>query len=88
MKSWFITRYNDITTGLPGDKFISSNVIYNKMSNLDEGDDKHFKDIIDIIKTWMVYNDRPVHTELKGYMNRAFLVNEIELITPEIKKIV
>ncbi|MCA1063947.1 cytochrome P450 [Rossellomorea sp. AcN35-11] len=88
MKSWFITRYDDITKNLPGEKFISSTVIDNKMSNLAEGEDKHFKDITDIIRTWMVYNDRPIHTQLKGHMNRAFLVNEIELITPEIKKIV
>jgi cytochrome P450 len=88
MKSWFITRYEDISKNLPGEKFISSTVIENKMSNLAEGEDKHFQDIIDIISTWMVYNDRPVHTQLKGFMNRAFLVNEIELITPEIKKIV
>ncbi|MFB7141666.1 cytochrome P450 [Gottfriedia sp. NPDC056225] len=88
MKSWFITRYEDVSKYLLGDKFISSNVIPQKMSNLAEGEDQHFKDILDIIKTWMVYNDRPVHSQLKGYMNRAFLVNEIELITPEIKKIV
>ncbi|WP_088012283.1 cytochrome P450 [Gottfriedia acidiceleris] len=88
MNSWFITRYEDVSKNLLGDKFISSNVIPNKMSNLAEGEDQHFKDIIDIIKTWMVYNDRPVHSQLKGYMNRAFLVNEIELIAPEIQKIV
>ncbi|MEH7612221.1 cytochrome P450 [Gottfriedia acidiceleris] len=88
MQSWFITRYEDVSKNLLGDKFISSNVIPNKMSNLAEGEDQHFKDIIDIIKTWMVYNDRPVHSQLKGYMNRAFLVNEIELIAPEIQKIV
>ncbi|PGL73249.1 cytochrome P450 [Bacillus sp. AFS055030] len=88
MQSWFITRYEDVSKNLLGDKFISSKVIPNKMSNLAEGEDQHFKDIIDIIKTWMVYNDRPVHSQLKGYMNRAFLVNEIELIAPEIQKIV
>lgn len=88
MKSWFITRHADMTTNLPGDRFISSQVIPLKMNNLEKGEDQHFKDIIDIIKTWMVYHDRPDHTELRGYMNRAFLVNEIELITPEIKKIV
>jgi cytochrome P450 len=88
MQSWFITRYEDVSKNLLGDKFISSNVIPNKMSNLAEGEDQHFKDIIDIIKTWMVYNDRPVHSQLKGYMNRAFLVNEIDLIAPEIQKIV
>ncbi|MFS3928257.1 cytochrome P450 [Priestia flexa] len=88
MQSWFITRYEDVSKNLPGEKFISTPVIPNKMSNLAEGEDKHFKDIIDIIQTWMVYNNRPVHTQLRGYMNRAFLVNEIELITPEIKKIV
>ncbi|MEH7402012.1 cytochrome P450 [Gottfriedia acidiceleris] len=88
MQSWFIARYEDVSKNLLGDKFISSNVIPNKMSNLAEGEDQHFKDIIDIIKTWMVYNDRPVHSQLKGYMNRAFLVNEIELIAPEIQKIV
>ncbi|UPM53637.1 cytochrome P450 [Gottfriedia acidiceleris] len=88
MQSWFITRYEDVSKNLLGDKFISSNVIPNKMSNLAEGEDQHFKDIIDIIKTWMVYNDRPIHSQLKGYMNRAFLVNEIELIAPEIQKIV
>jgi len=88
MQSWFITRYEDVSKNLLGDKFISSNVIPNKMSNLAEGEDQHFKDIVDIIKTWMVYNDRPVHSQLKGYMNRAFLVNEIDLIAPEIQKIV
>ncbi|MEW5596813.1 cytochrome P450 [Peribacillus frigoritolerans] len=88
MKSWFITRYEDVSKNLPGEKFISTPVIPNKMSNLAEGEDKHFSDIIDIIKTWMVYNNRPIHTQLRGYMNRAFLVSEIELITPEIKKIV
>lgn len=88
MKAWFITRYEDISKNLPGDKFISSTVIKNKMSNLSEGEDQHFKDIIDIIQTWMVYNDRPIHTQLRGHMNRAFLAEEIKLITPEINKII
>ncbi|MEK4125814.1 MULTISPECIES: cytochrome P450 [Anoxybacillus] len=88
MRSWFITRYDDITKYLQGDTFITSPLIWHKMKNLPEGEDKHFKEIIDIISTWMIYNDRPIHTRLRKYMNRAFWKEEIEAITPEIKKIV
>lgn len=88
MQSWFITRHEDISKYIIGEKFITTPLITNKMNNLAEGEDRHFKDITDIIKTWMIYNDRPIHTQLRGYMNRAFLSAEIEIVRPEIKKIV
>ncbi|AJS61714.1 cytochrome p450 [Paenibacillus sp. IHBB 10380] len=58
------------------------------MNSLPEGEDRHFKDIVDIISTWMIYNDRPDHTRLRSHMNRAFWTNEVEAIKPEIKNIV
>ncbi|WP_369900070.1 cytochrome P450 [Bacillus manliponensis] len=88
MKSWFITRHEDISKYIIGEKFITTPLITNKMNNVAEGEDRHFKDIIDIITTWMIYNDRPIHTQLRGYMNRAFLTAEIEMVKPEIKNIV
>ncbi|MBT2451988.1 cytochrome P450 [Streptomyces sp. ISL-43] len=38
--------------------------------------------------TWMIYNDRPHHTRLRGQINRAFWVSEIEAVRPEIRRIV
>lgn len=87
-QSWFITRYEDVTKLLVGDKFITTPLITNKMKNVPAGEEEHFADIVDIISTWMIYNDRPVHTRLRKHMNRAFWTAEVELIRPEIKKIV
>ncbi|GGA07374.1 cytochrome P450 [Paenibacillus marchantiophytorum] len=88
MKSWFIVKYQDVSKYLIGETFITSHLISEKMDNLPQGEDAHFKDITDIISTWMIYNDRPVHTQLRNHMNRAFMTNEIELIKPVIKEIV
>ncbi|WP_246294150.1 cytochrome P450 [Paenibacillus planticolens] len=75
MKSWFIMKYEDVSKYLVGETFITSRLIPDKMENLPAGEDAHFKDIIDIISTWMIYNDRPVHTQLRNHMNRAFMTN-------------
>ncbi|MFJ8043958.1 cytochrome P450 [Kitasatospora sp. NPDC096147] len=87
-ESWFITRYADVATHLVGESFITSPLITNKMKNVPPGEEGDFQDIIDVISTWMIYNDRPVHTRLRSHMNRAFWAKEIDLIRPEIQRIV
>lgn len=87
-QSWFLTRHADVSSHLVGDSFITSPLITNKMKNVPAGEEGQFQDVVDIISTWMIYNDRPVHTRLRGHMNRAFWAKEIELIRPEIQRIV
>ncbi|WP_051854534.1 cytochrome P450 [Streptomyces sp. NRRL B-1347] len=87
-QSWFITRYEDVSKLLVGERFITSRLVPAKMDLVPEAERAEFSDIIDIISTWMVYNDRPRHAQLRGHMNRAFLSAEIALIQPEIAKIV
>lgn len=87
-ESWFITRYEDVSKLLVGERFITSRLVPAKMELVPEGEHGQFSDIIDIISTWMVYNDRPRHAQLRGHMNRAFLSAEIALIRPEIENIV
>jgi cytochrome P450 len=87
-QSWFVTRYADVSKLLVGEKFITSRLVPAKMELVPESQHLEFSDIIDVISTWMVYNDRPVHARLRGHMNRAFLSTEIDLIRPEIVNIV
>ncbi|AKH63652.1 MULTISPECIES: cytochrome P450 [Photorhabdus] len=87
MNSWFITRYEDVSSLLRSNDLITSHLIQEKLDNLKEGESEHFKEIIDIISTWMIYNDRPVHTRLRKFMNQAFMRKELEIIKPEIAKI-
>ncbi|MEU7283420.1 cytochrome P450 [Streptomyces sp. NPDC045431] len=87
-RSWFITRYVDVSAHLVGDAFLTGPLVRNKMRNVPPGEEGRFQDIVDIVSAWMVYNDRPVHTRLRSHMNRAFWSREIDLIRPEIRRIV
>ncbi len=87
-QSWFITRYEDVSKLLVGDAFITSPLIGNKMVNVEASSADKFDEIINVIRTWMIYNDRPTHTRARRHMSRAFWTQELEQIRPEISRIV
>lgn len=87
MNSWFITRFQDVSHLLRSGELKTSHLIQDKINNLKEGESAHFKEIVDIISTWMIYNDKPDHTRLRKFMNQAFMRKELDIIKPEIARI-
>jgi len=87
VNSFLISRFNDVAKCVRSDTLTTERLVVEKIENLKDGESDFFKEIIDVISTWMIYNDKPVHTRLRKFMNRAFMKKELDAIVPEISKL-
>ena len=84
---WVLTRYQDVREGLR-DKRLSADRIRPFLDHLDAADRSRIAELGDTLAMWAVFTDPPVHTRLRGLMNKAFTTRAIEGLAPNIQAIV
>ncbi|MDN3233368.1 cytochrome P450 [Priestia megaterium] len=86
--SWFITRYRDIEKYLASDDFITSPIISEKKRRLIVQKSVGAERVSELISTWMIYNDKPMHTRLRKESNKLFQPNQLFKMIPHITEII
>ena len=84
---WVLTRHDDVRQGLR-DKRLSSDRIRPFVDHMDGEDRALVDELGESLGHWAVFNDPPVHTRLRGLMNKAFTTRAIQGLRPNIQGIV
>ena len=84
---WVLTRYQDVREGLR-DQRLSADRIRPFLDHLDGAERAQIAELGDTLAMWAVFTDPPVHTRLRGLMNKAFTTRAIEGLAPNIQAIV
>ncbi|WP_427925094.1 cytochrome P450 [Streptomyces sp. cg40] len=72
-RSWLITRHRDVSAALRDDRFSSDRIapfIERKLS--EPGTDPLVRQAFEVLRNWMVFQDKPSHLRLRGLVSRAF----------------
>lgn len=86
LKSWIITRYDDVRDLLLSDK-LSVNRLSQFYTALPPEDAELLKDIIHYLNLWIAFRDPPDHTRVRRIMRYAFTAQAIENMRPQIIEI-
>jgi cytochrome P450 len=84
---WVLTRHDDVRDGLR-DKRLSADRIRPFLDHLKDADRARIAELGDTLRMWAVFTDPPVHTRLRGLMNKAFTTRAIDGLAPNIQAIV
>lgn len=84
---WMLTRHDDIRTSLR-DPRLSSDRMRPFFAHLPGDTRAGLTDLEAHMALWAVFNDPPVHTRLRGLMNRAFTSSAVAALRPRIETIV
>ena len=76
MNCWLITRHDDIMKLLKSDLISTSHLVNDKLLNIQDPD-PNVTEITIVLKTWMIYNDAPMHTKFRKFMNHVFISENI-----------
>jgi cytochrome P450 len=87
-RAWFISRWDDVFTSLRDPRFSSDRVKPVFDTKLTDEQRAERKPTFDILQHWMVFNDPPDHTRLRGLVNRAFTPRAVEALRPRIDEVV
>lgn len=88
MNSWLITKFSDIQMLAKSPKASTASLIDDKLTdeNLELGEGT--RQVLSVIRTWMIYNENPTHGRLRKFMNQSFKRDHIERVLPYIKDII
>jgi cytochrome P450 len=87
-RGWFVSRWDDVFTCLRDPRFSSDRVKAIYDTKLTDEQRVERKPMFDILQYWMVFNDPPDHTRLRGLVNRAFTPKAVANLRPEIEEVV
>ena len=87
LRGWVVTRYADVKTALH-DRRLSSDRITPFVAHESVRESAHVKELGRIAGRWVVFNDPPAHTRLRGFINTAFTSRAVERLRPRIEAIV
>ena len=87
LKGWVLTRYADVKTCMTDDRF-SADRISPFRDSLSERERSRIPDLLRDLGYWMVFNDPPLHTRLRGLANQAFTSRAVERLTPRVEELV
>jgi cytochrome P450 len=72
-RSWFITRFDDVTAALRDTRFSSDRISPYRRAKLDGPDaDPALRAAFGVLEEWMVFKDPPDHTRLRKLLSRGF----------------
>jgi cytochrome P450 len=84
---WVLTRYADCRAAL-NDKKLSADRITPFRNHLQPDARERVADLLRLLGQWAVFTDPPVHSRLRGLMNKAFTPRAIEGLRPGIQALV
>jgi cytochrome P450 len=87
LKGWIVTRYADVKACMTDTRF-SADRISPFRDSLSEGERARMPDLLRDLGYWMVFNDPPLHTRLRGLANQAFTSRAVTRLAPRIERIV
>jgi cytochrome P450 len=87
-RAWFIMRWDDVFTSLRDPRFSSDRVKPVFDTKLTDEQRTARKPTFDILQHWMVFNDPPEHTRLRGLVNRAFTPKAVNALRPRVEEVV
>ncbi len=87
LKGWVLTRYDDVKRCMTSEQF-SADRISPFRNSLSEGERNRIPDLLRDLGYWMVFNDPPLHTRLRGLANQAFTSRAVERLKPRVEALV
>lgn len=87
IKSWVLTRYDDVVSGLR-DPRLSVRRDNTYMGMLPEDVQQELQPLRRFFSLWMVFSDPPAHTRIRGLVNKAFVPRVVAGMKPYIQRIV
>jgi len=87
LKGWVLTRYADVKLCITDERF-SADRISPFRDSLSEGARASIPDLLRDLGYWMVFNDPPLHTRLRGLANQAFTSRAVERLKPRVEALV
>lgn len=87
-RSWFLTRFDDVTAALRDERFSSDRISPYRRSKLDGPDaDPALRVAFGVLEDWMVFKDPPDHTRLRKLLSRAFTPRAVSRVRPRIAEL-
>lgn len=87
MKMWFLTRYADIQRIARDPRFTAT-----RADHFGQGAPSSVQPQLDVLNRffskYLIFNDAPMHTRLRGLINKAFTSNAIETLRSFIRQVV
>lgn len=87
LKSWVLTRYDDVKGVLLDRERLSSDRLRPFFSSLPGPEAERIADIIRYLSLWMVFKDPPDHTRLRRLAGQVFHVKSMHAMRPEIERL-
>jgi len=87
LKGWVLTRYGDVKLCMTDPRFSADRISPFRDSLNDEARAR-IPDLLRDLGYWMVFNDPPLHTRLRGLANQAFTSRAVERLKPRIEALV
>lgn len=88
MHSWLVCRFDDIQQVIRAGAVTTDFLIADKVRNSGDALGGATRAVLDVVRTWMIYNDAETHARLRRFMNQAFARTHIDRVLPGIKAII
>lgn len=88
MQTWLVCRFDHIQQVIKSGNSTTDYLIEDKVRNCGDNLGAGTRDVLEVVRTWMIYNDGDTHTRLRKFMNQAFDKDYINNVLPRIKSIV
>jgi cytochrome P450 len=86
--AWMVLRYDDLFDALQDGRLSSNRVQPVFETKLTPEQQIERGPTFEVLRHWMVFNDRPRHTRLRHFVSAAFTPRAIELLRPRVEKVV
>ena len=87
LKSWVLTRYDDVKRVCLDKERISSDRLRPFFSSMPSAQAARIGDIMRYLSLWMVFKDPPVHTRLRRLTGRVFSARTMQAMRPRVELI-
>jgi cytochrome P450 len=87
LRSWVLTRYDDIKAGCLDRERLSSDRLRPFFASLPSDEQSRIGDIIRYLSMWMVFKDPPEHTRLRRLAGKVFSAKAMQAMRPKAQAI-
>ena len=87
LKSWVLTRYDDVRAVLLDKDRLSSDRLRPYFASLPGPEAERIASIVRYLSQWMVFQDPPDHTRLRRLIGRVFHARSMQAMRPQVQEI-